>query len=115
MPAVRRRRAAAVGVAAAALTAVTAFGAGPATADATGGVSPATVTACAPGMVPLTNQNTWVRYGPGFEFVTKYTLQAGSGFRILAGPSSGDGLMWWYGNGNGKDFGWVPDQNLTCH
>jgi hypothetical protein len=29
-----------------------------------------------PGMVPLTNQNTWVRFGPGFEFVTKYTERA---------------------------------------
>ena len=113
MPAVRRRRT--VAAVTAALTAVAAFGGAAASADPTGVVSPATVTACSPGMVPLTNQNTWVRYGPGFEFVSKYTLPAGSGFRILAGPSSGDGLMWWYGNGNGKDFGWVPDQNLTCH
>ncbi len=115
MSAVRIRRAATLGIAAAALTAAAALGPGIASAEPAGVVSPATITACSPGMVPLTNQNTWVRHGPGFEFVTKYTLPAGSGFRILAGPSSGDGLMWWYGNGNGQDFGWVPDQNLTCH
>jgi hypothetical protein len=115
MPTDTTRRAAAVGIAAAALTAVTALGPGIASADTASVTSPETVTACAPGMVPLTNQNTWVRHGPGFEFVTKYTLQSGSGFRILAGPSTGDGLVWWYGNGNGKDYGWVPDQNLTCH
>lgn len=115
MSAVKIRRAATLGIAAAALTAAAALGPGAASADPAGVASPEILTSCAPGMVPLTNQNTWVRFGPGFEFVTKYTLAAGSGFRILAGPSTGDGLVWWYGNGNGQDFGWVPDQNLTCH
>ena len=108
-------RAATLGVAAAALTAAAALAPGIASAEPAGGASPATITACSPGMVPLTNQNTWVRHGPGFSFVAKYTLPAGSGFRILDGPVAADGLWWWYGNGNGKDFGWVPDQNLSCH
>jgi len=104
-----------VGIAAAALTASAAVGAGTASAESGSVASPATITACAPGMVPLTNQNTWVRYGPGFEFATYYTLPAGSGFRILGGPASADGLVWWYGNGNSQPYGWVPSQNLSCN
>jgi hypothetical protein len=115
MSAGKIRRAAMLGVTAAALTAATALGAASASADPGRVASPARLTSCSPGMVPLTNQNTWVRYGPGFEFATNYTLLAGSGFRILGGPASADGLVWWYGNGNGRDYGWVPDQNLTCH
>jgi hypothetical protein len=114
LPLAKIRRAATLGIAAAALTATAAFGAGTASASPDS-ASPNILTSCVPGLVPLTNQNTWVRYGPGFAFATEYTIPAGYGFRILAGPASADGLVWWYGNGNGGDYGWVPDQNLSCH
>jgi hypothetical protein len=64
-------------------------------------------------MVPLTNQNTWLRSQPGFTTVV-YTLEAGRGFRITAGPVVADGLVWWYGHGNDTSSAWAPEQNLTC-
>lgn len=99
------RRVAALGVAAVALAAVTAIGPQSAAADA--------ASSCAIGMVPLTNQETWVRSAAGFTFII-YTLPPGAGFRIVGGPMSADGLVWYYGHGNGMTEGWVPGQNLTC-
>lgn len=74
----------------------------------------APLTSCAIGMIPLTNQTTWMREAPGFTYVL-YTLDPGRGFRIGAGPVTADGLVWWFGHGNDVGQGWVPDQNLTCH
>jgi hypothetical protein len=101
-------------LAAGAVTAAGALAPGAASAHPAGTTSPDTVTACGIGQVPLTNQNTWVRSGPGFAFGPIYTIPAWFGFRIVAGPATADGLVWWYGHGNGQDNGWVPQQNLTC-
>ena len=101
------RRAAALGTAAAAMVAAATVG--PPAAAAT----PDSAFACAIGMVPLTNQNTWIRTDPGFTFPL-YTLEQGRAFRIGAGPVAADGLVWWFGHGNDTGNGWVPEQNLTC-
>jgi hypothetical protein len=101
------RRAAALSVAAAAMAVVAVVGPPAAAASPNGTLS------CGVGMVPLTNQNTWMRAEPGFTFVL-YTLPAGAGFRITAGPAAADGLIWWFGHGNNTGNGWVPEQNLTC-
>jgi hypothetical protein len=105
MPATTRvRRAVTLGVTTAAMAALAAVGS-PAAASADGG--------CAVGMVPWTNQNTWIRTDPGFTYPL-YTLAEGRGFRIGAGPVAADGLVWWFGHGNDTGNGWVPEQNLTC-
>jgi len=104
------RRAAALGVATAAV-AVTAI-AGPSAAAAEPVDGP-TAQSCAIGMIPLTNQNTWLRFQPGFTDVL-YTIEAGRAFRISAGPAVADGLVWWFGHGNDTGNGWAPEQNLTC-
>jgi hypothetical protein len=99
------RRVVTTGVATAAMVAATTTG--------TPAASASVDSACAIGMVPLTNQNTWVRSEPGFTHVL-HTLPAWSGFRIGAGPVAADGLVWWFGHGNHTSNGWVPEQNLTC-
>jgi hypothetical protein len=101
------RRAVTLGATAAAL-AVAAVVGQPAAA-----ATPAAVAACAPGMVPWTNQNTWVRSDPGFTHVL-YTIPEGRAFRIGAGPVVADGMVWWFGHGNQLSNGWVPEQNLSC-
>jgi hypothetical protein len=105
MSATKMRRAATLGIAAVALTATAALAPGAASAS---------TTSCGVGQVPLVNQNTWVRGGPGFAFGPMYTIQQWFAFRIVAGPASADGLVWWYGHGNGQADGWAPQQNLTC-
>jgi hypothetical protein len=101
------RRAATLGVATAAMAVAAAVGP-PAAAGALDRAS-----GCAIGMVPLTNQNTWIRTEPGFTYPL-YTLAQGRAFRIGAGPVAADGLVWWFGHGNDTGNGWVPEQNLTC-
>jgi hypothetical protein len=111
MSAITKRRAATLGIAAAALTAAVTLAPGAASASP---ASPDSVTSCGVGQVPLVNQNTWVRGGPGFAFGPMYTIPAWFAFRIVAGPATADGLVWWYGHGNGQPDGWAPQQNLTC-
>lgn len=69
--------------------------------------------ACAVGMVPLVNQNTWLRAEPGFTYPL-YTVAEGRAVRLTAGPAVADGLVWWLAHGNDTGNGWVPEQNLTC-
>lgn len=101
------QRAVTLGVTTAAMAVAVTVGA-PAAAGAPGSAS-----GCAIGMVPLTNQNTWIRSEAGFTYPL-YTLEQGRAFRIGAGPVAADGLVWWFGHGNDTGNGWVPEQNLTC-
>jgi hypothetical protein len=62
------------------------------------------------------NKNTWVRATPGLGTTVLYTIPEGGGFRIEDGPALVDNIFWWYGHGNSRPNGWVPDQNLyNCH
>jgi hypothetical protein len=62
------------------------------------------------------NKNTWVREAPGLGTRVLYTIPEGGGFRVEDGPALADNILWWYGHGNGRANGWVPDQNLyNCH
>jgi hypothetical protein len=101
------RRALAVGAATVSLAAV---------ATVTAPAAFAGAEACTLGSVPLTNQNTWVRDAPKLDHsAVMYTVAAGSGFRLVSGPLTSDGLVWMYGHPNGGwTDGWVPAMNLTC-